>query len=72
LKLASNQVTVHGWEQAYHGFDGDAPLRFRTDIRTGIRAEGIHQGSNPVAGEEARSILLAALERALGPAAQDP
>jgi len=72
LKLASKNVTVYGWEQAYHGFDGDAPLRFRTDIRTGIRAEGVHQGSNPAAGEEARSILLAALERALAPTALDP
>jgi len=72
LELASQHVTVHGWEQAYHGFDGDAPLRFRTDIRTGIRPEGVHHGSNPAAGERARSILLAALERALSTTALNP
>lgn len=65
LRLASQKVEVRAWENAYHGFDGVSRLRFRSDIRTGVNPNGVHQGANRVAGEEARSALFTFLERAL-------
>jgi dienelactone hydrolase len=58
FKLASSLVEVTGWENAFHGFDGHAPLRFRTDIRTGTNPRGVHQGANREAGDEAKMLLM--------------
>jgi dienelactone hydrolase len=58
LRLKSENISMLGWENAFHGFDGTAKLRFRTDIRNGINPEGVHQGANIQAGEEARASLV--------------
>jgi dienelactone hydrolase len=58
LRLKSENISMLGWENAFHGFDGTAKLRFRTDIRNGINPEGVHQGANIQAGEEARASLI--------------
>ena len=63
LKLASDNVEIKGWEHAFHGFDGTATLRFRTDIRTGTNPEGVHQGANLEAGRQAKNILFSFLEK---------
>ena len=68
MRLASQNVKVRAWDNAYHGFDGVSRLRYRTDIRTGVDPGGVHQGANRQAGEEARRDLLIFLEQSLGPA----
>lgn len=55
---AGSDVTVHVYEGSYHGFDGQAPVRLRTDVPNGSSAQGVHQGGNP----EARTKSLAALD----------
>lgn len=53
-----SDVTVHVYEDSYHGFDGTAPVRLRSDVPNGTSAAGVHQGGNP----QARSQSLAALQ----------
>jgi dienelactone hydrolase len=53
-----SDVTVHVYEGSYHGFDGTAPVRLRTDVPNGTSARGVHQGGNP----EARTKSWAALD----------
>lgn len=55
---AGSDVTVHVYEGSYHGFEGQALVRLRTDVPNGSSAQGVHQGGNP----EARTKLLAALD----------
>lgn len=39
---------------AYHGFDGTAPLRLRTDVPNGVRpGQGVHNGAHPPSREAA-------------------
>lgn len=53
-----SDVTLHVYEGSYHGFDGTAPVRLRTDVPNGTSREGVHQGGNPAA----RTQSLAALD----------
>ncbi|RZJ15416.1 MAG: dienelactone hydrolase family protein [Acidovorax sp.] len=55
---SGSDVTVHVYEGSYHGFDGTAHVRLRTDVPNGTSAQGVHQGGNP----EARAKSLAALD----------
>lgn len=55
-----------GFEGAYHGFDGTAPVRLRRDVPNGVHpGEGVHVGANPEARERAQAAMLAWLRQAL-------
>ena len=42
------QLEVAVYPQAYHGFDGTAPLRLRADVPNGVRpGSGVHVGGHP-------------------------
>lgn len=56
--LPGSDVTLHVYQDSYHGFDGQAPLRLRTDVPNGVTGLGVHQGGNP----QARAQALAALD----------
>lgn len=57
---------VEVYEGAYHGFDGNAPLRLRTDVPNGIRpGAGVHVGGHPQARERARQAWLTFLRERL-------
>ncbi|WP_284618889.1 dienelactone hydrolase family protein [Aquabacterium humicola] len=44
---------------AYHGFDGDAPVRLRRDVPNGVNpGQGVHVGGDPAAREASRERLL--------------
>lgn len=61
----SREVRVVAYEGAYHGFDGTVPLRLRTDVPNGVYpGQGVHVGGHPVAREQSRKELLAALGKA--------
>lgn len=55
---SGSDVSVRVYEGSYHGFDGTAPVRLRTDVPNGTSAQGVHQGGNP----EARAKSLVALD----------
>jgi dienelactone hydrolase len=65
LRLASESVRVHAFAGAYHGFDSGEPVRFRSDIRLGVKPEGVHAGAHPEARQQAREMLISALQQAL-------
>lgn len=51
---------------AYHGFDGEAPLRLRTDVPNGVNpGQGVHVGGNPQARARSRVQLMAFLNAQL-------
>lgn len=52
-----SDVALHVYAGSYHGFDGTAPVRLRSDVPNGV-APRVHQGGNP----EARVRALAALD----------
>lgn len=58
LQLASERVTVHAWPDAYHGFDSPDPVIFRTDVRRGVKPEGVHVGGNAQAREQSQALVL--------------
>jgi len=45
-----------------HGFDGRGPVRFRSDVSSGVNPAGVHVGGNPQARVEA----LAEMDRFIG------
>ncbi len=47
------QWTARVYPDSVHGFDGTAPLRFRTDVSRGVDPRGVHEGGNPAAREAA-------------------
>lgn len=55
---AGSDVTLHVYADSYHGFDGTAPVRLRSDVPNGTSPQGVHQGGNPAA----RGPALAALD----------
>lgn len=59
-------ITLRVYADSYHGFDGTAPLRLRSDVPNGVDRAGVHQGGNPTA----RAAALQELERFLAPLAQ--
>lgn len=52
-------ITVHRYADSYHGFDGTAPVRLRTEVPNGVSPRGVHQGGNA----QARRESLAELDR---------
>ncbi len=51
------------FEGAYHGFDGAAPVRLRTDVPNGVRpGRGVHVGADPAAREAAARHLQTFLQ----------
>lgn len=59
------EVRVVAYDGAYHGFDSTVPLRLRTDVPNGVYpGQGVHVGGHPVAREQSRKELLAALNKA--------
>ena len=59
------ELTVRVYPDSYHGFDGQAPLRFRRDVSNGVNPDGVHNGGNPVARAEALRELDLFLQRIL-------
>ncbi|MCZ8221518.1 MAG: dienelactone hydrolase family protein [Acidovorax sp.] len=57
-RSGGGDITVHVYDNSYHGFDGTAPVRLRADVPNGTSPQGVHQGGNP----EARAKSLAALD----------
>lgn len=48
----ADQLSIAVYPQAYHGFDGTAPLRLRTDVPNGVRpGSGVHVGGHPPSRE---------------------
>jgi len=58
-------ITVHVYEDSYHGFDGTAPVRLRADVPNGTSREGVHQGGNPEARTKSLAVLDAFWSRVL-------
>lgn len=49
---------LESYPDAYHGFDGEAKLRLRTDVPNGSNpGQGVHVGANPAAREASRRRL---------------
>lgn len=67
---AGRDVTVHVYPGSYHGFDGRAPLRLRSEVPNGTSPEGVHQGGNPQARVQALAALDAFWRRVLAPSPQ--
>ncbi len=54
------------YPDAYHGFDGVAPLRVRADVPNGVKpGQGVTVGTNPAAREASRQQLRAFLREQL-------
>ena len=60
-------VALHIYADSYHGFDGKAPVRLRTDVPNSASGQGVHQGGNPPARAEALQVLDAFWRRTLSP-----
>lgn len=58
-------VDLHVYPGSYHGFDGKAAVRLRTDVPNGTSAEGVHQGGNPEARVQALQVIDAFWRRTL-------
>jgi dienelactone hydrolase len=57
-------VQLELYEDAYHGFDGTAPVRLRKDVPNGVRpGQGVHVGAEPVARAAAALALKAFLQQ---------
>ncbi len=57
LALGGAPIEVEAYPGAYHGFDGNAPLRLRRDVPNGVNpGQGVHVGGN-------RAAALASHER---------
>lgn len=63
---AGTDVTVHVYEDSYHGFDGTAPVRLRGDVPNGTSPRGVHQGGNPQARVRSLAALQSFWSRVLG------
>jgi dienelactone hydrolase len=51
---------------AYHGFDGEGPVKLRRDVPRGAQpGQGVHVGGDPVARDASRERLLAFLRQEL-------
>lgn len=50
---------------AFHGFDGSAPVKLRTDVPNGVDPKGVHQGGDPAARVASFAALRAFLIRTL-------
>jgi dienelactone hydrolase len=64
LRARGAAVELVVYDGSYHGFDGTAPVRQRTDVPNGVRPEGVHVGGNPAARADAQARVDALLQRA--------
>lgn len=63
-------VQLDVYAGAYHGFDGQAPLRWRSDVPNGVSGTGVHQGRDEAAAQRSAEQLTQFLQqRLLAPAA---
>ena len=54
------------YPDAYHGFDGNAALRVRTEVPNGVQpGQGVTVGGNPAARQASQLELLAFLREQL-------
>lgn len=52
-------VRFESFAGAYHGFDGEAPLRLRKDVPNGVfPGQGVHVGGDAAARERSRELLI--------------
>lgn len=59
-------MSLHVYEGAYHGFDGQSPLRLRRDVPNGVRpGEGVHTGGHPSARRASLHTLEQTVRRLL-------
>jgi dienelactone hydrolase len=59
-------IEIEAMAGAYHGFDGEAALRLRTDVPNGVRpGKGVHVGRNDAAKALSQERLKAYLQRIL-------
>ncbi|HEX5638686.1 MAG TPA: dienelactone hydrolase family protein [Burkholderiaceae bacterium] len=61
-------LDVHLYSDSHHGFDSTQPVRFRTDVSTGVSPKGVHAGGNRAARAAALAAIDAFLDSRLGPA----
>ncbi len=61
---AGDAVEFHAFAGAFHGFDGEAPVRLRRDVPNGAHpGAGVHVGGDAAARERSRELLAAFLQR---------
>ncbi|NRF69720.1 dienelactone hydrolase family protein [Aquincola sp. S2] len=64
---AGAAVQVESYAGAYHGFDGEAPLRLRRDVPNGVKpGQGVHVGGDPAARAASRERLQRFLREQAG------
>jgi dienelactone hydrolase len=61
---AAQNLAVHTYEGAYHGFDSDAPLVQLKSNTSSMTGQGVHLGGNAAARAAAQAELIAALKAA--------
>ncbi len=63
---AGPQGQIEVYADAYHGFDGTAPLRLRADVPNGVRpGAGVHVGGNAAARAASQARLIGFLREQL-------
>ncbi|TMH20424.1 MAG: hypothetical protein E6H70_01290 [Betaproteobacteria bacterium] len=64
-------VQIEVYPDAYHGFDGTAPVRLRADVPNGVNpGRGVHVGGDAAAAAASRQRLLSFLHEQLDGAAR--
>jgi dienelactone hydrolase len=61
-------LDVHLYSDSHHGFDSTQPVRFRSDVSSGVSPKGVHSGGNRTARSAALAEIDAFLASRIGPA----